>query len=167
MARILSSLPFLRACAALRKDRAMATKRKRTTNNGPSLVQKKKKVPKPVEEEEDDIDAMIAAEEAKAENETETGVSLADLADSDEEVGDAEDNKYYKNVEEDSIFEGDEELEAYIESKKTGLLRPSINNHKGLQKKLMEIIDGAPWPETLAITAEDDLDCEGRLIIKL
>lgn len=150
----------------------MATKRKRSpvaSSNGASLLKKKKvptKVVKPTpveEDDEDDIDAMIAAEEAKAERETASGVTLADLAASDdEEVGNIEDNKYFKSVDEDPNFVEDEELQAYVESKKRGLLRPSVNNHKGLQKKLLEIIDGAPWPETLAITAEDDLECKGK-----
>lgn len=154
----------------------MATlKRKRLVGNAPSnkmqaLAKKKKKVVAPpaptkamtVEEE---MDAIIKEEE-EAED---SGLTLQDLAaiDSDEEEAGEEngtkENKYYKKVDEDPLFEEDEEVQAYIESKKRGLLRPSINDKKALQLKLMEITDGAPWPETLQISAEEDLECDGIL----
>jgi hypothetical protein len=112
----------------------------------------------------EEMDAMIREEE-EAED---SGLTLQDLAASDSEVEDGAgvgDNQYYKNVDDDPMFEEDEEVQAYIESKKRGLLKPSINNKKGLQLKLMEITDNAPWPETLQISAEDDLECDGILCL--
>jgi hypothetical protein len=146
----------------------MATniKRKRPANKALVAPKKNAKIPPKhvVEEEEDiDIDEIIAAEERAG------GMTLEDLAaSSDEEQGDTpQQNKYFKNVDDDDRFIDDEELEAYIEGKKRGLLRPSINNTKQLQIKLTEITDNAPWPETLAISAEEDLDCPDIIIFLL
>jgi hypothetical protein len=152
----------------------MATLKRKMVGGGPTnklqaLAKKKKKeVPaaaKAPMTAAEEMDAMIREEEA-----AESGLTLQDLAasDSEEEGNVVEDgeNKYYKNVEDDPMFEEDEELQAYIESKKRGLLRPSINNKKGLQLKLLEITDGAPWPDTLQIPAEEDLDLEGIIFYK-
>ena len=108
----------------------------------------------------EEMDAMIREEEGE-----DSELTLKDLAASDDEVEEDGENQYYKDVGDDPIFEGDEEMQAYIESKKRGLLRPSINDKSRLQMKLREITDGAPWPETLQISAEDDLECDGILFI--
>lgn len=145
---------------------------KRKLNGGNAklaVLAKKKKVvakaekPKKPMTAEEEMDAMIREEEEAAES----GLTLKDLAASDSETeetqGENGESKYYKDVDEDPMFQEDEEVQAYIESKKKGLLKPSINNKRALQLKLLEITDGAPWPETLQMTAEEDLECEGIL----
>lgn len=163
----------MRAQCRVDRDADMATlKRKKmggaTNNKLQALAKKKKKVDTPATSSKkpmtaaEEIDAMIREQE----EEEGSGLTLQDLAASDDEEvvenGEGEgENRYFKDVDEDPMFEEDEEVQAYIESKKKGLLRPSINDKKALQLKLREITDGAPWPDTLQITAEDDLGCPG------